>query len=137
MKRKNKRNFERMDTLRKKELDNDGITKQRSDVEFSEEIGEEQNMVDVGYRKVYNIDKIREQKDDVEYSNEISEYMKMPDVNVPRMGFLSWIGGIVLISWAVGLMFSFGGLMINWLLLVAAVVFIVDMISRYSARDIK
>jgi len=137
MKRKHKRNFERMDTLRKVKPDNDGISKQKSDVEFSEEIGKEQNIVDVGYRKVYNIDKIREQKDDVEYSNEISEDIRTPDVDVPRMGFLSIIGGIALIFWAVGLMFSFGGLMINWLLLVAAVVFIVDMISRNSTRDIK
>lgn len=46
------------------------------------------------------------------------------------MGLLSWIGGIVLLFWVLGLIFSIGGLMIHWLLLIAAIVFIVDMVSR-------
>lgn len=45
------------------------------------------------------------------------------------MGFLSWIGGIVLFFWVLGLIFSIGGLMIHWLLVIAAIAFIVDMIS--------
>ncbi|MBZ9689001.1 DUF5670 family protein [Clostridium estertheticum] len=44
------------------------------------------------------------------------------------MGFLSWIGGIVICFWVLGLIFSVGGIMIHWLLLIAAVVLIVDMI---------
>ncbi len=50
------------------------------------------------------------------------------------MGFLSWIGGIVLFFWVIGLIFSIGGFMIHWLLLIAAVVFIVDMISGKKRR---
>lgn len=46
------------------------------------------------------------------------------------MGFLSWIGGIIVFFWVLGLIFSIGGLMIHWLLVIAAISFIVDMISR-------
>ena len=45
------------------------------------------------------------------------------------MGFLRWLGGIVVFFWALGLIFKIGGGMINTLLIVAAVVFIVDRIS--------
>ena len=45
------------------------------------------------------------------------------------MGFLSWIGGIILCFWVLGLIFSVGGLMIHWLLVIAAIMFIVNMIS--------
>jgi hypothetical protein len=45
------------------------------------------------------------------------------------MGFLRWIGGIVVFFWVLGLVFKVGGAMIHWLLVVAAIVFIVDMIS--------
>lgn len=44
------------------------------------------------------------------------------------MGFLSWIGAIVLFFWLIGLVFSIGGIMIHWLLVIAATAFIVDMI---------
>jgi hypothetical protein len=44
------------------------------------------------------------------------------------MGFLRWIGGIVVFFWALGLIFRIGGSMIHLLLVVAAIVFIVDMI---------
>jgi hypothetical protein len=47
-----------------------------------------------------------------------------------KMGFLSWIGGIVICFWVLGLIFSIGGFMIQWLLVIAAISFIVDMISR-------
>ncbi|MBZ9688998.1 lmo0937 family membrane protein [Clostridium estertheticum] len=46
------------------------------------------------------------------------------------MGILSWIGGIIVFFWVLGLIFSIGGLMIHWLLVIAAIAFIVDMISR-------
>lgn len=45
------------------------------------------------------------------------------------MGFLSWIGGIIVCFWVLGLIFSVGGLMIHWLLVIAAIMFIVNMIS--------
>ena len=44
------------------------------------------------------------------------------------MGFLRWLGGIVVFFWALGLIFRIGGSMIHLLLVVAAIVFIVDMI---------
>jgi len=44
------------------------------------------------------------------------------------MGFLRWIGGIVVFFWALGLIFRIGGGMIHILLIVAAIVFIVDMV---------
>ena len=46
------------------------------------------------------------------------------------MGFLRWLGGIVVFFWLVGLIFKIGGGMINTLLVVAAIVFLVDFISR-------
>ncbi|MBU3092684.1 lmo0937 family membrane protein [Clostridium sp. CF011] len=45
------------------------------------------------------------------------------------MGVLRWIGGIVVFFWALGLIFRVGGSMIHILLLIAAIVFIVDMLS--------
>ncbi|MFT5875372.1 MAG: hypothetical protein ACI8WT_004363 [Clostridium sp.] len=45
------------------------------------------------------------------------------------MGFLRWIGGIVVFFWALGLIFRIGGGMIHTLLVVAVIVFIVDKIS--------
>ncbi|MBX4266247.1 lmo0937 family membrane protein [Clostridium estertheticum] len=45
------------------------------------------------------------------------------------MGFLRWLGGIIVLFWVLGLIFKIGGGMIHLLLVIAAVVFIVDMIS--------
>ncbi|MBW9149480.1 lmo0937 family membrane protein [Clostridium sp. CM028] len=45
------------------------------------------------------------------------------------MGVLRWIGGIVVFFWALGLIFRVGGSMIHILLLIATIVFIVDMLS--------
>lgn len=44
------------------------------------------------------------------------------------MAFLRWLGGIVVFFWLVGLLFSIGGYAINLLLVVAAIIFIVDLI---------
>ncbi len=46
------------------------------------------------------------------------------------MGFLRWLGGIVVFFWAIGLLFKIGGGLIHTLLIVAAIVFIIDFISR-------
>lgn len=45
------------------------------------------------------------------------------------MGFLRWLGGIVVVVWLLGLIFKIGGGFIHTLLIVAAVVFIVDFIT--------
>ena len=45
------------------------------------------------------------------------------------MGILRWIGSIVVFFWVLGLIFKIGGGMIHLLLIVAAIVFIVDMLS--------
>ena len=42
------------------------------------------------------------------------------------MGILRWLGGLVIMFWLVGLLFSIGGSLINLLLIVAAVIFVVD-----------
>ena len=44
------------------------------------------------------------------------------------MGFLRWIGGIVVFFWVLGLIFKIGGSMIHLLLVIAAIVFIIDMV---------
>ena len=45
------------------------------------------------------------------------------------MGFLRWLGGIVVAIWLLGLLFRIGGGLIHILLIVAAIVFIVDFIT--------
>ena len=44
------------------------------------------------------------------------------------MGFLRWLGGIVIFFWVLGIIFRIGGGMIHLLLVVAAIVFIVDLV---------
>ena len=44
------------------------------------------------------------------------------------MNILRWIGGFVVFFWLLGLLFRIGGSLINILLVVAAVIFIVDVI---------
>ena len=46
------------------------------------------------------------------------------------MGFLRWLGGIVVFFWLVGLLFKIGGGLIHGLLVVAAIVFILDFFSK-------
>lgn len=46
------------------------------------------------------------------------------------MGFLRWLGGIVVFFWIVGFIFKIGGGFINTLLIVAAIVFLLDFFSR-------
>jgi hypothetical protein len=45
------------------------------------------------------------------------------------MGFLRWIGGIVVLFWILGLIFRIGGSMIHLLLIIAAIIFIFDFIT--------
>ena len=44
------------------------------------------------------------------------------------MGFLRWLGGIVIFFWLLGLVFRIGGSMIHVLFVVAAIVFLVDLL---------
>lgn len=44
------------------------------------------------------------------------------------MAFLRWLGGFVILFWLIGLIFKIGGNLINLLLLVAALIFIVDVL---------
>ena len=46
------------------------------------------------------------------------------------MGLLRFIGGIVVFFWVLGLIFRIGGSMIHLLLILAAIVFIIDMVTR-------
>lgn len=50
------------------------------------------------------------------------------------MGFLNWLGGIVVFFWLLGLLFRIGGAMIHILLLVAAAVFIYNAITNRMSR---
>ncbi|MDD7793914.1 DUF5670 family protein [Clostridium sp. 'White wine YQ'] len=43
------------------------------------------------------------------------------------MTLLRWLGAIVVAVWLLGLIFRIGGVLIHWLLLAAAIVFIVDL----------
>ncbi|MBU3177299.1 MULTISPECIES: lmo0937 family membrane protein [Clostridium] len=45
------------------------------------------------------------------------------------MTFLRWLGGFVVLFWLMGVLFSKGGSLINILLIVAAIVFIIDILS--------
>jgi len=122
-----------IDVPHKKEIDVDKIRAQKNEVELSKEIIEEEKTSDVPYRKEFDIDKIRTRKGEVEISNEIADERKI--IDVPHVSLLSWIGGTVLLFWVMGLIFSIGGLMIHWLLLIAAIIFIVNIISIKSRRE--
>lgn len=45
------------------------------------------------------------------------------------MGFLRWLGGIVVFFWLLGFIFRVGGGLVHILLVVAAIVFIIDYIT--------
>lgn len=45
------------------------------------------------------------------------------------MTLLKWIGTIIVVFWILGLLFRIGGILINWLLLIAAIVFVVDLVT--------
>jgi hypothetical protein len=53
------------------------------------------------------------------------------------MTFLRWLGGIVLLFWALGFAFRIAGSFIHLLLLVAVGVFIYDLISGNRRRRVK
>lgn len=44
------------------------------------------------------------------------------------MTFLRWLGGFVVLIWLMGVLFSIGGSLINILLVVAAIVFVIDVL---------
>lgn len=46
------------------------------------------------------------------------------------MDFLRWLGGIVVLFWIIGLILKMGGGFIHLLLIVAAIVFLIDYITR-------
>ncbi len=51
------------------------------------------------------------------------------------MTFLRWLGGFVVFFWILGLLFRIGGSLINVLLVVAAIIFIIDVIfGRNKAK---
>jgi len=45
------------------------------------------------------------------------------------MTFLRWLGGFVFLFYLIGVLFRIGGDLINILLIVAAIVFIIDVLS--------
>ena len=45
------------------------------------------------------------------------------------MGFLRWLGGIVVFFWLLGLVLRIGGAIIHLLIVVAVIVFIIDFIT--------
>ena len=47
-----------------------------------------------------------------------------------NLGFLRWLGGIVVFFWILGLLFKIGGGLIHLLLIAAAIVFIFDFFFR-------
>ena len=46
------------------------------------------------------------------------------------MGLLTWIGGIVVVFWLLGLVFQIGGGLIHTLLVVAGIIFVIDFLSK-------
>ena len=44
------------------------------------------------------------------------------------MEFLKWLGGIVILVWLISFLFSVGGNLIHLLLVIAAIVFIIDVV---------
>ncbi len=50
------------------------------------------------------------------------------------MTFLRWLGAIVVFFWLLGLVLGFAGVAIHYLLVIAAVVFIVDWVSGRKTK---
>ena len=50
------------------------------------------------------------------------------------MGFLRWIGGIIVFIWLLGFIFKIGGDLIHTLLIIAAIIFIFDAITGRRNR---
>jgi len=48
------------------------------------------------------------------------------------MGFLRWVGGIVVFFWLLGFVLRIGGGMIHLLLVIAAIIFILDFVFGKS-----
>ncbi|MCB2293476.1 DUF5670 family protein [Clostridium algoriphilum] len=46
------------------------------------------------------------------------------------MTVLRWLGGFVVLFWLIGILFRIGGDLINILLIIAAIVFIIDVFSN-------
>ncbi|HEY8892023.1 MAG TPA: lmo0937 family membrane protein [Clostridium sp.] len=46
------------------------------------------------------------------------------------MPFLRWLGGFVVLFWLMGVLFSKGGSLINILLVIATIVFVIDVLSN-------
>jgi hypothetical protein len=44
------------------------------------------------------------------------------------MSFLRWIGGFIVLFWILGLLFRIGGAFINIMLIIAAIVFVSDLV---------
>ncbi|OFI07436.1 hypothetical protein CLOACE_02650 [Clostridium acetireducens DSM 10703] len=42
------------------------------------------------------------------------------------MAFLRWLGGLIILFWLIGIIFKIGGILINFLLLIGAFIFIID-----------
>lgn len=51
------------------------------------------------------------------------------------MTILRWIGAIVVLFWLLGVIFKFAGVMIHWLLLVAVIVFIIDLFTSSRRKS--
>ena len=51
-----------------------------------------------------------------------------------HMTLLRWLGGFVVLFWLIGILFSIGGDLINILLIVAAIVFLIDILSSKKRR---
>lgn len=64
------------------------------------------------------------------YEKEYKEFIEPKEVyeEVFYVGILRCIGGIVVCFWVLGLVFGFGGSMVHILLVVAIILFLVDMI---------
>jgi predicted membrane protein len=50
------------------------------------------------------------------------------------MTLLKWIGAIVILFWLAGVLLRLGGMLIHWLLLIAVIIFIVDIFSSRRKR---
>lgn len=46
------------------------------------------------------------------------------------VGLLTWIGGIVVVFWLLGLVFQIGGGLIHTLLVIAGIIFVIDFLSK-------
>lgn len=51
------------------------------------------------------------------------------------MTMMKWIGLVIIVFWILGILLRIGGIFVNWLLIIVAILFIIDLIIGRKYRN--